>query len=106
MRLFRFIEFILFYTKEVFSSNLRVAYDVLTPKLHMHPGFVAVPIDALNDRQTAVMANLITMTPGTLSVDVSSDHRTLYVHVMFLKDPDALRAEIKQNYERRIAHVF
>ena len=49
----------------------------------------------------AVLANLITMTPGTLSLDVSPDRKTLYVHAMYINDPEALRCDIKENLERR-----
>jgi multicomponent Na+:H+ antiporter subunit E len=63
---------------------------------------VAVPLDAKTDLEIAVLANLITLTPGSLSVDVSDDRRTLYVHAMFVSDPDQVRTEIKRRFERWI----
>jgi multicomponent Na+:H+ antiporter subunit E len=49
-----------------------------------------------------VLTNLITLTPGTLSLDVAADHRTLYVHVMDVEDPDTVRREIKEGFERKV----
>ena len=87
---------------EVLKSNLRVAWDVVTPSRFRRPGIVAVPLDAKSDLEIAVLANLITLTPGSLCLDVSEDRRTLYVHAMFVSDPDQVRAEIKQRFERWI----
>jgi multicomponent Na+:H+ antiporter subunit E len=61
-----------------------------------------VPLDAVSDLEIAVLANLITLTPGTLCLDVSEDRRTLYVHAMFVSEPDQVRREIKQRFERWI----
>lgn len=87
---------------EVLKSNLRVAWDVVTPRRLRRPGIVAVPLDARSDLEIAVLANLITLTPGSLCVDVSEDRRTLFVHAMFVSDPDEVRTEIKQQFERWI----
>lgn len=87
---------------EVLKSNLRVAWDVITPSRFRRPGIVAVPLDAKSDLEIAVLANLITLTPGSLCVDVSEDRRTLYVHAMFVEEPDQVRREIKQRFERWI----
>jgi multicomponent Na+:H+ antiporter subunit E len=87
---------------EVFKSNLRVAWDVITPNRRRQPGIVAVPLDAESDLEIAVLANLITLTPGSLCLDVSENRRTLYVHAMFVSEPDQVRKEIKQHFERWI----
>lgn len=87
---------------EVFKSNLRVAWDVITPNRFRKPGIVAVPLDAKSDLEIAVLANLITLTPGSLCLDVSEDRRTLYVHAMFVDQPNQVRREIKQRFERWI----
>ncbi|MEM1158224.1 MAG: Na+/H+ antiporter subunit E [Verrucomicrobiota bacterium] len=97
--------FLMFYIKEVVLSNIRVAYDVLTPTHHMRPGFVAIPLEELTERQTLILANLVTMTPGTLSMDVSSDRRTLYLHAMYIDDLDNVRREITV-YQQKIREVF
>ncbi len=86
-------------------ANLRVAYDVITPRHRMRPGVVAVPLEVASDVQLTVLANLITLTPGTVTLDVSEDGRTLYLHVMYLTEPDELRSIIKNRLERRILEM-
>ena len=98
--------FILFYIKEIIVSNLRVAQDVLTPRHRMKPGVVAVPLEAGTDLEISIFANLITMTPGTLSLDVSDDKKTLYVHVMYIDDPEHMVKELKSEYEKKLLEVL
>jgi len=98
----RFAGFIVYYLWELLVSNAIIAYDVLTPTHHMKPGVIGIPIDAKTDLEITVLANLITMTPGTLSLDISPDRKTLYVHAMYIRDPEKLRADIKENLERRV----
>lgn len=100
------IGFACFYVKELFLSNLRVAYDAITPTMHARPGMIALPTDARTGWELLLLANLITMTPGTLSVDVSTDRKVIYIHAMYIDDPDKIRSEIKQNLERRILELF
>lgn len=90
---------------DLVRSNLRVAYDVLTPRYHMRPGVIGVPLEARSDAEITVLANLITLTPGTLSLDVSTDRRVLYVHVMYLDDEGEALAGIKE-LERRLLEVM
>lgn len=105
--LWRGAGFALFYVWELVLSSVRVAFDVLTPRLRAVPGIVAVPLDARTDAEITVLANLISLTPGTLSLVVSPDRRTLYVHAMYLDDgPDAVRADLKDDMERRVLRLF
>jgi len=100
----KLIEFIGFVVKELFVSSFRVAYDVLTPTSHLNPAIVAIPLDAKSDREIVTLAVLITLTPGTLSLRVSDDRRTLYVHEMYVENGDVeeVRRKIKDGYERRV----
>lgn len=98
--------FVVYYLWELVKSNAIIAYDVLTPTHHMTPGVIGIPLEAKTDLEITVLANLITMTPGTLSLDVSPDRRTLYVHAMYIHDADALRREIKENLERRVLELL
>ncbi|HUG91084.1 MAG TPA: Na+/H+ antiporter subunit E [Planctomycetaceae bacterium] len=100
------VGFVLFYLWEVILANLRVAYDVLTPTYHMRPGVVAIPLDAETDLEITLLANLITLTPGSLSLAVSDDRKVLYVHEMFIDDVDEVRRQIKSGYERRVLEVL
>ncbi|MGB5986053.1 MAG: Na+/H+ antiporter subunit E [Desulfobacterales bacterium] len=94
-----------FFLKELLISNLRVAWDVLTPGQISKPGIVGIPLSAKSDLEILLVANLISLTPGTLSIDLSPDRTTLYVHVMFLDDPEKFRQSVKQGLERRILEV-
>jgi multicomponent Na+:H+ antiporter subunit E len=100
------LSFIAYYLWELLKSNFIVAYDVLTPTHHMTPGVVAIPIRAKTDFEIALLANLITMTPGTVTLDVSEDRKTLYVHAMYIDDPETLRADITNNLERRVLEIL
>lgn len=101
--LWKGLGFAAFYVWELVLSSVRVAYDVLTPRLRANPGIIALPLDARTDAEITTLANLISLTPGTLSLVVSPDRRTLYVHAMYLDDgPDALRADLKDRMERRV----
>jgi len=94
-----------YFLKELLVSNLRVLWDVITPGQINRPGIIGVPLSAATDLEIFIVANLISLTPGTLSVDLSEDRKTLYVHVMFLDDVEAARAEIKNGLERRVLEV-
>ncbi len=94
--------FVLFFLWELLTANLRVAIDVLTPRARMQPRILAVPLDALTDTEITFFANALSLTPGTLSLDVSTDRRVLYIHAMYAADAEATRRAIKDGLERRV----
>ncbi|MCS7283245.1 MAG: Na+/H+ antiporter subunit E [Anaerolineae bacterium] len=103
----RFLGFVLFFLWEVLKANLQVAYIVLHPRSRLRPGVIAVPLDARTDAEITLLANLITLTPGTLSIDVSADRKVLYVHTLDMGDnPARFRREIKEGLERRLLEVM
>ena len=95
-----------FFLVELLLSTLRVFWDVVTPGHISRPGIVGGPLNAESDMEILLVANLISLTPGTLSIDLSEDRRTLYVHVMFLDDPDRFRKSITDGVERRVLEVM
>ena len=102
----QFIRFALFFIKELIVSSYRVAKDVIKPLPLMRPGIIGIPLDAETDLEITMLANLITLTPGTLSLDVSPDRKTLYIHAMYLVNADDLRKEIKEGMERRLLELL
>jgi multicomponent Na+:H+ antiporter subunit E len=105
--LWRGLAFAAYYVWELLLSSLRVAADVLTPRLRAQPGIIALPLEARTDAEVTVLANLISLTPGTLALDVAPDGRTLYIHAMYLDDgPDALRRDLKERMEERVLRLF
>ena len=97
---------LLYFLKEILLSNAAVARSLLSPVSSLSPGIVAVPLDLKSDAGITVLANLVTLTPGTLSLDVSPDRRTLYVHALHVEDPEDFRREVKEGFERRVKEVF
>jgi multicomponent Na+:H+ antiporter subunit E len=91
---------------ELVLSAWRVAVLVMTPKMDLKPGIFAYPLKVDRDFEITLLANLITLTPGTLSVDVSEDRRYLYVHAIDCSDPDQTRRDIAEGFERKIMEAF
>jgi multicomponent Na+:H+ antiporter subunit E len=106
VRPFKFVGLLLFLGWEIVVANLKVVAAVLGPRRFLRPALVAVPLDLEGEVRIAVLANLISLTPGTLSLDVSPDRKTLYVHTMSTSSPDALRREIKDGFERRVMEAL
>ncbi len=102
----RLIHLAFLFVYELIVSSLRVVWDVITPTHLSRPGIIAMPLDAKGDGEVLLVANLISLTPGSLSLDVSDDRKTLYVHAMFIDDPDALRQELKSGMERRVLEAL
>jgi len=92
--------------KDVILANLRVARAILGPPARLRPGFIRVPLDVRSDVGITMLAQTITLTPGTVSADLTPDRRTLIVHYLDEGDPEALIAEIKRRYERPILEMF
>ena len=91
---------------ELVMANLRMARDVVLPRDRLHPAIIGVPLEARSDAEVTWVANLITLTPGTLTLDVSPDRRTLYIHAMDGRDPAAVTADIRTGLERRVLEVL
>jgi len=100
------VTFTLFFIRALTVANLRMAWYTVGPQSSMHPGIVAVPVRRMSEIEITTLANLITLTPGTLTVDVSPDQRTLFVHVMDARDPEHVRLEIREGFERRVIDLL
>ncbi|WP_275789617.1 Na+/H+ antiporter subunit E [Pararhizobium gei] len=94
------------FVRELWVSAFRVAILVLRPDMRLRPGIFAYPLTVTRDFEITLLANLITLTPGTLSVDVSPDRRLLYVHALDCRDPAAEKRAIATGFERRIREAF
>ena len=103
-RVLKIPRFAIWYLGELVRTNVAVAMAVLAPRRNQHPGIVAVPLDCETDVEIAAVANLVSLTPGSVSVSISENRRTLYVHVMDidLGQLDEFRREIKEGIERRV----
>lgn len=95
----------LFIVEETVASSLRISWDIITPRARRSPGIVEVPIDLKHDKHITLLALLVTLTPGSVSLDVSTDRRSLYVHGMFASDPQRVKRDVKEGFERRIRRL-
>lgn len=100
------ISFFFFFLKELVKANLQVAWEMGTPKFFMTPGIVGVPLDIKSDSEITMLANLITLTPGTLSLDVSEDKKILYVFSMYITNREDFIESIKEGFEKRIKELY
>lgn len=99
------VSFLLYVLWDIFTASLSLAWIIVHPRLQIRPGVVAIPLDAETDMEIVTMANWITLSPGSVSLDVSTDRRTLYVHAMVLEDADEFRRTVKEEVERRVLEV-
>jgi multicomponent Na+:H+ antiporter subunit E len=102
----RVISFFFFFLYELVKANIAVALDVITPKFYMKPGIVQYPLDAKSSAEITLLANLISLTPGTLSLDVSDDKKVLYIHAMYLNDREEFIEDIKNGFEKRLLAIM
>ncbi|MEO0681127.1 MAG: Na+/H+ antiporter subunit E [Pseudomonadota bacterium] len=91
---------------ELFVSSFKVAADVLSLRPGNRPGIVAVPIRTQTETGTLLLSSLVSLTPGSLSLDLSEDGDVLYVHAMFVDDPDAFRAEVRDGLEQPVLEAL
>ncbi|MDX1822079.1 MAG: Na+/H+ antiporter subunit E [Paracoccaceae bacterium] len=101
------VEFILIVLWDIVVANIVVAKTILfTRNAAMHPAWITIPLDLRTPEAITVLAGTITMTPGTVSSDIAADGHSLLVHCLNAEDPDAVVADIKQRYERRLKEIF
>ncbi|NTC85379.1 Na+/H+ antiporter subunit E [Agrobacterium tumefaciens] len=106
LRPVRVLSLLLLFFKELALSAWKVAVMVTRPKLDVQPGIFAYPLRLTTDFEITLLANLITLTPGTLSVDVSEDKTTLYVHAIDCSNIEAAKNDIRNGFEKKIMEAF
>lgn len=107
MKLGRMVLYVLLVLWDIVVANVQVAWIVLTrPNSKLRPAWIVVPLDLRQPEAITVLAGTITLTPGTVTADLSSDGRALLVHALDAPDPDAIRDDIKTRYEARLKEIF
>ena len=91
---------------DIVVANLRVALLILGPQDRLRPRFLEVPLALETPFAITALAGIITLTPGTVSANLSGDRRTLLVHALSETDPETAVATIKQRYERPLQEIF
>jgi multicomponent K+:H+ antiporter subunit E len=103
----RIVEYILIVLWDICVANVQVAWIILfKSNVKTHPAWISIPLELHTPEAITVLAGTITMTPGTVSSDVSADGRSLLVHCLDAPDPDAVRDGIKARYEARLKEIF
>jgi multicomponent Na+:H+ antiporter subunit E len=105
MLLYYIPEFIVFYLFKLVQSNFYMAYIILSPKMKTHPGFIGFPLTFNSSAGLLLFSNLISMTPGTLSEDISDDRKMMQIHVLFQEDEQKIISEI-ENIQKRIQRLI
>ncbi|GAA5077511.1 Na+/H+ antiporter subunit E [Roseibacterium beibuensis] len=105
-RVWRWVKLGVLFLYELVVSSVQVVWDVLTPAHKARPGIISVPLEADDEMEILLVTNLISLTPGTLSLDVTEDRKTLYIHAMFADDPDAIRAQIRTGMARWVREAM
>ncbi|WP_158320343.1 Na+/H+ antiporter subunit E [Pseudobdellovibrio exovorus] len=101
----RIVLLIGYFLKEVFVANVQIAKLVFKKPKYIHPAIIKVPLDIKTERGLLLLSSMITLTPGTLSLDISSDRKHLYVHVTHTTSPEVVVAQIKSGFERKLMEV-
>ncbi|GAB3015677.1 Na+/H+ antiporter subunit E [Niabella terrae] len=105
-RLPKIFTFVLYFLYEIIKANIQVAYDVITPRYFFKPGIVRYPMNARTDFEINVLSTLISLTPGTLIIDVSKDKKVVYIHVMYLTNAKSFVNNLKTGLERRLLEIL
>lgn len=102
IRIARILGMMAWFAWELILANFRMARDVLLPLGRLKPVILAIPLEPGDERLLALFSNGITLTPGTLSLDVSEDGRYLFIHAMNVSDVERFRRELKHGFLGRI----
>ncbi len=100
LRVWYWIKLIVMFHYELLVSSVQVIWDIITPSHRAEPAIIDMPLDVKTDTGILLVTNLISLTPGTLSIDVSEDRKTLKLHAMFAGDPDAVCHALKSGMEK------
>ncbi|WP_017379710.1 Na+/H+ antiporter subunit E [Paenisporosarcina sp. TG-14] len=104
-RLWSVIKLSLMFFKELIMANIQVLFLILQPKLSIKPAIFALPTILEKDWEITLLSSLISLTPGTLVIDVSEDSKTIYIHALDYRDADEAIDSIKNTFEKAILEV-
>lgn len=103
-----FVAYSLIFLKDLTLANLDVAKRILTPSLPVKPGIVRVQVPTQTDLGTTLVANAITLTPGTITLEVKEDERGnfFYIHAIDVSNPEAIKKDVQEKYQNWQRRVF
>ncbi|MFG6148440.1 Na+/H+ antiporter subunit E [Halobacillus sp. B23F22_1] len=104
-RVFSVVKLIMLFVRELLLSNIDIVKLAYKPNLNIQPGIFALPIDLKSNWEITLLANLISLTPGTLSLEISEDYSKIYIHAMDVPDVEQSIKDIKETFEKAIMEV-
>lgn len=102
----KLVYFFLFLVWKLILSNISTVKESLYSKSRLEPGIVKVPLTLKDEFHIVTLANLVSLTPGTMVMDISDDMKVMYVHVMHLEDKDKFIRELKEDFENKLIEIF
>jgi multicomponent Na+:H+ antiporter subunit E len=105
-RIPKMILFALQFLVDLLHANVQVAYDVITPKYFFKPGIVRYEMEAKTDLEINLLATMISLTPGTLILDISNDNKVVYIHVMYMRDREKFIAKVRNKIEKKLLEIL
>jgi multicomponent Na+:H+ antiporter subunit E len=102
----RILELAFFFLGDLVRANFRMAAIILSPRMKLRPAVVAVPLILKSETAIILLTNMITLTPGTLSLDISTDRRMIYIHTVYLDDPRQFSQQLIEGYENRLKELL
>ena len=102
----KWTKLVVLFLYELFASSVQVVVAVLSPGQSFRPGIISMPLTVKREMEILLLTNLISLTPGTLSLDVTEDGETLYIHAMFADDPQAIIEQIQTGMERWVLEAM
>lgn len=105
MIVIRIVLLFFYFLKEVVIANLQIAQLIFWNPKSIKPALIKVPLDVQTDRGIFLLSSMITLTPGTLSIEVTDDRKSLFVHVTHTDDPESVVQSIKAGFEKKLLEV-
>lgn len=102
----KLVTFIFFMLWEIIKANFQAVRDSLYPKSKLSPAIVKYPLEAESDVEITLLANLVSLTPGTLIMDVSDDKKVMYIHVLHLENKEVFIEEVRNKFEKRLLELM
>jgi multicomponent Na+:H+ antiporter subunit E len=96
IKIYYIIYLIIYYVVKLITANLYIAWDIITPKMRTNPGMIEVDTATKTDFGLLLLSNLISMTPGTLSIDIDSSREKLQVHLLYMNRKNETLKEIEK----------
>jgi multicomponent Na+:H+ antiporter subunit E len=87
---------------QIVLANIRLTRDVLSVPHRIRPGIIQLPLAVTADGEILLLAAMINITPGSVALDVSSDRKSMYVHIMDIGTVEDAKRDLKEGFERRI----